>query len=131
MRDGTDITAHARHAGVRRRHARRRRHQRAELGRRHADETEICGCNGVCKGTITTAITEKKLFTLDEVRAHTKASASCGSCTALVEQLLAFTLGGDYSAAPKVKPVCKCTDHSHDDVRRVIVEQNLQDHSQR
>src|SRR5215510_2347006 len=90
-----------------------------------SDATEICGCNGVCKGTIVKAITEKKLFTLDDVRAHTKASSSCGSCTGLVEQVLAFTLGGDYSAAPKVKPLCKCTDHSHDDVRRVIVEQSL------
>ncbi len=90
-----------------------------------SDATEICGCNGVCKGTIIKAITEKKLFTLDDVRAHTKASSSCGSCTGLVEQVLAFTLGGDYSTAPKVKPLCKCTDHSHDDVRRVIVEQNL------
>jgi nitrite reductase (NADH) large subunit len=90
-----------------------------------SDATEICGCNGVCKGTIVKAITGKKLFTLDDVRAHTKASSSCGSCTGLVEQVLAFTLGGDYSTAPKVKPLCKCTDHSHDDVRRVIVEQNL------
>ncbi len=90
-----------------------------------SDETEICGCNGVCKGAIVKAISEKKLFTLDDVRAHTKASSSCGSCTGLVEQVLAFTLGGDYSAAPKVKPLCKCTDHSHDDVRRVIVEQQL------
>src|SRR3954454_16957027 len=90
-----------------------------------SDQAEICGCNGVCKGAIKKAIVEKKLFTLDDVRAHTKASSSCGSCTGLVEQVLAFTLGGDYSAAQKVKPLCKCTDHSHDDVRRVIVEQSL------
>jgi nitrite reductase (NADH) large subunit len=90
-----------------------------------SDETEICGCNGVCKGTIVKAISEKKLFTIDDVRAHTKASSSCGSCTGLVEQVLAFTLGGDYSAAPKVKPMCACTDHSHDDARRVIIENGL------
>jgi nitrite reductase (NADH) large subunit len=90
-----------------------------------SDEAEICGCNGVCKGTIIKAISEKKLFTIDDVRAHTKASSSCGSCTGLVEQVLAFTLGGDYSVAPKVKPMCACTDHSHDDARRVIVEQGL------
>jgi nitrite reductase (NADH) large subunit len=53
------------------------------------DGAEICGCNGVCKGAIVQAITAKKLFTLDDVRAHTKASSSCGSCTGLVEQLLA------------------------------------------
>lgn len=85
-----------------------------------ADTAEICGCNGVCKGEIIQAITEKKLFTLDEVRAHTKASNSCGSCTGLVESLLAHTVGGDYSVAPHLKPVCPCTEHSHDHVREAI-----------
>jgi nitrite reductase (NADH) large subunit len=89
------------------------------------DKAEICGCNGVCKGTIVKAITEKKLFTLDDVRAHTKASSSCGSCTGLVEQLLASTLGGDYSAAPKDKALCKCTDFTHDEVRKSIRDQRL------
>ncbi|MGF1644777.1 MAG: FAD-dependent oxidoreductase, partial [Thiotrichales bacterium] len=32
-----------------------------------ADNAEICGCNGVCKGDIVKAITEKKLFTLEDV----------------------------------------------------------------
>jgi nitrite reductase (NADH) large subunit len=90
-----------------------------------ADDAEVCGCNGVTKGTICKAIKEKGLFTLDEVRKHTKASASCGSCTGLVEQLLMFTAGGDYSAAPTRKAMCGCTDHSHADVRQAIVEQHL------
>ncbi len=89
------------------------------------DATEICGCNGVKKGDIVRAIREQRLFTLDEVRAHTKASASCGSCTGLVEGLLAMTAGGDYSEAPSKKPVCACTEHSHDEVRRAIREQGL------
>jgi nitrite reductase (NADH) large subunit len=80
------------------------------------DTAEICGCNGVCKGTIVKAIVEKKLFTLGEVRAHTKASASCGSCTGLVEAILANTLGGDYSAKPSKQAICGCTDASHQDV---------------
>lgn len=84
------------------------------------DEAEVCGCNGVTKGTICKAIKEKGLFTLDEVRKHTKASASCGSCTGLVEQLLMFTAGGDYSATPKMKAMCGCTDHSHQAVRDTI-----------
>ncbi len=89
------------------------------------DSAEICGCNGVCKGAIVKAITDKKLFTLEEVRAHTKASSSCGSCTGLVENLLAATLGGDYSTAPKKKPLCPCTEHTHDDVRGAIRDQKL------
>jgi nitrite reductase (NADH) large subunit len=84
------------------------------------DGDEVCGCNGVNKGTICKAIQEKGLFTLDEVRKHTKASASCGSCTGLVEQIIMFTAGGDYSAAPKKKALCGCTDHSHQDVRDAI-----------
>ncbi len=90
-----------------------------------SDDAEICGCNGVCKGDVVKAITEKGLQTLDEVRAHTKASASCGSCTGLVEQVIAHTLGADYSESPSEKPVCKCTDYTHDDVRKAIVEQKL------
>jgi nitrite reductase (NADH) large subunit len=89
------------------------------------DTAEVCGCNGVNKGTICKAIQEKGLFTLDEVRKQTKASASCGSCTGLVEQILMFTAGGDYSATPKKKAVCGCTEHSHQEVRDAIREQKL------
>ncbi|MBY0233524.1 MAG: FAD-dependent oxidoreductase, partial [Burkholderiaceae bacterium] len=89
------------------------------------DSDEVCGCNGVNKGTICKAIKDKGLFTLDEVRKHTKASASCGSCTGLVEQLLMFSAGGDYSATPKKKAVCACTELSHQDVRDAIRQQHL------
>ncbi|CAH0353012.1 nitrite reductase large subunit NirB [Aquabacterium sp. CECT 9606] len=89
------------------------------------DTDEVCGCNGVNKGAVCKAIKEKGLFTLDEVRKHTKASASCGSCTGLVEQLIMFTAGGDYSSTPKKKALCGCTDQSHQDVREAIVEQKL------
>ena len=64
-----------------------------------SDEMEVCGCNGVCKGAIVKAIKEQGLFTLDDVRKHTKASSSCGSCTGLVEQILASTVGGAYQPA--------------------------------
>ncbi len=87
------------------------------------DEAEICGCNGVCKGTITKAI-GGGMTSLDDIRAHTKASASCGSCTGLVEQLLKSTLGDAYNPAA-VQPMCGCTDFGHDDVRRMIVAKDL------
>jgi nitrite reductase (NADH) large subunit len=89
------------------------------------DTAEICGCNGVTKGKILTAIGTHKLTTLDQVRSRTKASASCGSCSCQVEGLLAYALGGEYDATPKVKPVCKCTAAGHDAVRKAIVEQHL------
>ncbi|CAM8655308.1 NirB NAD(P)H-nitrite reductase [Comamonadaceae bacterium] len=95
-------------------------HQGQNKAAAMADTDEVCGCNGVTKGTICKAIKEKGLFTLDEVKKHTKASASCGSCTGLVEQIIMFTAGGDYSATPKKKAMCGCTDHSHQEVRDAI-----------
>ncbi|HXV30362.1 MAG TPA: nitrite reductase large subunit NirB, partial [Sinorhizobium sp.] len=88
------------------------------------DDAEICGCNGVCKGKIVSAIKDKGLTSLDDVRAHTKASASCGSCTGLVEQLMSLALGDAYNPAA-VQPVCGCTDLGHDDVRRLIKAKKL------
>jgi len=90
-----------------------------------SDNDEVCGCNGVNKGTICKAIKEKGLFTLEEVKKHTKASASCGSCTGLVEQLLMFTAGGDYSKPPTKKAMCGCTDASHQDAREAIKADHL------
>ena len=91
-----------------------------------ADSAEVCGCNGVTKGTIVKAIKEKGLFALDEVKKHTKAASSCGSCAGLVEQILASTIGGAYTpAALDTKPMCGCTDHSHKVVREAIVAKHL------
>ncbi|HYP30356.1 MAG TPA: nitrite reductase large subunit NirB [Burkholderiaceae bacterium] len=95
-------------------------HQGQNKAAAMADADEVCGCNGVTKGTICKAIKDKGLFTLDDVRKHTKASASCGSCTGLVEQIIMATAGGDYSSAPRKKAMCGCTDHSHQDVRDAI-----------
>ena len=94
-----------------------------------ADTDEVCGCNGVSKGAICKAIQDKGLFTLDEVRKHTKASASCGSCTGLVEQLIMATAGGDYSATPRLKPMCGCTELGHQAVRDAIFAQHLTFHA--
>jgi len=90
-----------------------------------ADSAEVCGCNGVTKGDIVHAIRSKGLFTLDEVRAHTKASASCGGCTGLVEQILASVVGSDAAPADHQRPMCGCTEHSHDAVRAAIRTQHL------
>jgi nitrite reductase (NADH) large subunit len=83
-------------------------------------EAEICGCNGVCKGKIVDAIAAKGLQSIEDVRAHTKASASCGSCTGLVEKLLKCTLGDTFQAGSSVKPVCGCTSYGHDEIRKLI-----------
>ena len=125
MRDGTDVSGLHDQLMFGKPHLGDSGHGAGGPAAGMADDAEICGCNGVCKGAIVNAIVERKLFTLEDVRAHTKASSSCGSCTGLVEQILAATVGGDYSTAPRVKPLCACTDYTHDEVRRAIAENGL------
>ena len=127
MRDGTDVADIREHLLFGQAHLGDSGHGAENRVAAMPDEAEICGCNGVCKGTIVQAITAKKLFTLEEVRAHTKASSSCGSCTGLVESLLASAVGGDYSQASNKKPLCACTDRTHDEIRAAIPEHTLKD----
>ncbi|MFC3654842.1 NAD(P)/FAD-dependent oxidoreductase [Xanthomonas hyacinthi] len=93
------------------------------------DSDEVCGCNGVCKGTIVKAINVQGLFTVDEVKKQTKAASSCGSCTGLVEQILMNCLGSNFQQTPKTKAVCGCTDLSHGEVRQAIREDRLLTHA--
>jgi nitrite reductase (NADH) large subunit len=86
-------------------------------------EAEICGCNGVSKQRVVATIAGGSR-SLDAVRSTCKASASCGSCTPLVEQLLALALGDGVETGPKT--MCRCTGFTHDDVRREIVAQAMQ-----
>ena len=87
-----------------------------------SDDAEICGCNGVSKGKVVQCILGGAA-SLDAVRSGCKASASCGSCTGLVESLLQLTLGDEVQAGAKT--MCKCTSFGHDDVRRLILEKEL------
>ncbi|HSG33965.1 MAG TPA: nitrite reductase large subunit NirB [Sphingomonadaceae bacterium] len=87
------------------------------------DDAEICGCNGVSKGKVVACI-NGGAHSVDAVRSGCKASASCGSCTNLVESLLTITLGdGAVESGPRT--LCKCTSFTHDDVRRLIIDKAL------
>lgn len=101
-------------------------HQGADKTANMPDSMEVCGCNGVCKGTIVRAIQENGLFSVDEVKKHTKAASSCGSCTGLVEQILISTVGGAADVKPKSeKAICGCSDLNHGQIRQAIREQHL------
>lgn len=91
-----------------------------------SDDAEICGCNGVSKGKVMACIAGGAV-TLDAVRSGCKASASCGSCTGLVENLLQLAMGDDYAGERTVKPMCKCTSFTHEDVRAAILEKDLKE----
>ena len=126
LRDGQDIHEIRDHLMFGQSHVGDVGHQGHSKAATMADSAEVCGCNGITKGTIVKAIKEKGLFTLDDIKKHTKASSSCGSCANLCEQILSATIGGAYTpAASNRKPVCGCTDHSHQEVRDTIRQQHL------
>ena len=87
-----------------------------------SDDAEICGCNGVSKGDVVACI-NNGAHSVDAVRGTCKASASCGSCTDLVEGLLALTLGDEVEQGAAT--MCGCTSFGHDDVRRLILEKSF------
>ncbi len=124
LRDENDISSVRDHLLFGETHLGDSGHSGANQASRLPDSAEICGCNGVSKGQIVHAIREG-LFTLEEVRKCTKASASCGSCTGLVEQLLVSTLGGVYDGSMRKKALCGCTDYSHQEVRDAIRKEKL------
>ncbi|RTE02104.1 nitrite reductase large subunit NirB [Paenibacillus whitsoniae] len=89
------------------------------------DDAIICGCNGVTKGTICSAIKEQSLTTVEEVKNCTTASRSCGGCKPLVSDLLAFTLGASYDKNAAKESICGCTTLSRDEVVDGIREKGL------
>lgn len=126
LRDGKDINEIRDHLLFGQSHVGDVGHQGHSKAAAMADSAEVCGCNGITKGTIVKAIKENGLFTLDDIKKHTKAASSCGSCAGLCEQILSATIGGAYTpAASNKKAVCGCTDHSHQEVRDVIRQQHL------
>ncbi len=101
-------------------------HQGADKTANMPDSMEVCGCNGVCKGSIVKAIQENGLFCVEDVKKHTKAASSCGSCTGLVEQILISTVGGAADVKPKSeKAICGCSELNHGQIRKAIREQHL------
>ena len=52
------------------------------------DSAQICSCNSVSKGQICAAVSEQKVCTIAEMKACTKAGATCGGCVPLVTQIM-------------------------------------------
>lgn len=89
------------------------------------DADLICGCNGVTKGDILSAIKEKGLSTLDEVKGCTGASRSCGGCKPLVAELLGHVLGEGAAPMGQEEAICGCTTLTRDEVVLAIREKHL------
>jgi nitrite reductase (NADH) large subunit len=96
----------------------------ADLIASMSDDEIVCGCNGVSKGAVVTAINEKGCTSVNDIKACTKASASCGGCKPLIADVLTYVLGADGVKTVK-EGICGCTTLSRDEVVDGIREMRL------
>ncbi|MDQ0196111.1 nitrite reductase large subunit NirB [Paenibacillus wynnii] len=89
-----------------------------------SDEEIVCGCNGVTKKAIVDAVTENGFTTVDEIKACTGATRSCGGCKPVVEQILQFVLGDSFQQGAK-QGICSCTSLSRDEIVAEITAKGL------
>jgi nitrite reductase (NADH) large subunit len=82
------------------------------------DTAQICSCNNVSKGAITSAIRASKYTVLGEVCAGTKAGTGCGSCKTLVKDILHAELK---AAGVEVKNhLCEHFQHSRQELFHLV-----------
>jgi nitrite reductase (NADH) large subunit len=89
-----------------------------------ADDVQVCNCNGVCKGDIAAAVVDGGARTPREVMAMTRAGTGCGSCKALVVDIVALAAGGELAEEPAY--LCPCRAQTRDDLAATIRDQGLQ-----
>ncbi|MDY8093553.1 nitrite reductase large subunit NirB [Paenibacillus polymyxa] len=89
-----------------------------------ADDEIVCGCNGVTKKAIVDAINDNGLTTVDEIKACTGATRSCGGCKPVVEQILQYVLGDSFKTSAK-QGICSCTTLSRDEIVEAIKTKGL------
>ena len=118
LRHGTDLTPHRRHllfpppaadAGL----------DVAQL----PDSETVCGCMGVTKGDLITAIHSHGISTMGQLKDRTRASTGCGSCGHLCARLL-------QAVAPafeeeKQKVLCACVPFPQEKLRDLVRSQQL------
>lgn len=95
-----------------------------ELVAAMSDDEIVCGCNGVSKGTIVQAIQDKGCSSVNDIKACTKASGSCGGCKPLVADVLTYVLGADGVKTVK-EGICGCTTLGRDEVVEAIKSMHL------
>ncbi|PZD94420.1 nitrite reductase large subunit [Paenibacillus sambharensis] len=100
--------------------------QPANLAAVMEDDEIVCGCNGVTKGAIVGCIKDQGMTSVDEIKAATGATRSCGGCKPLVEQILSHVLGDSFdSAAAKPAGICGCTTMGREEIVAAIRDKGL------
>ncbi|OXS76581.1 nitrite reductase large subunit NirB [Domibacillus enclensis] len=85
-----------------------------------ADHDIVCACNGVSKGTIVGAICEQGLQSVDDIKACTKASSSCGGCRPVVTDILDFIQRNGADEGKRKEAICACAEADHAEIIEAV-----------
>ncbi|MCM3788601.1 nitrite reductase large subunit NirB [Domibacillus indicus] len=85
-----------------------------------ADHDTVCACNGVSKGAIVKAVCEQALESVEDVKACTKASSSCGGCRPVIADILDFIKRNGVEGEAEKASICACTDADHGDIIQAV-----------
>jgi len=88
-----------------------------------SDSATICGCVGVTKGAIISAVHERGVNTLSQLKDCTRASTGCGSCTGLCQDLLRAVAPEFEDEVKRV--MCGCVPFGEDKLREILRSQRL------
>jgi nitrite reductase (NADH) large subunit len=81
-----------------------------------ADDEQVCGCMGVTKGDIITAISNG-CESFEAVQEQTGCGTGCGGCSSLAQQIFEFSSG---TQVQQKETLCSCTDKSSEEVRLYV-----------
>jgi nitrite reductase (NADH) large subunit len=87
------------------------------------DSATVCGCVGVTKGDIISAIHDRGVNTLSQLKECTRASTGCGSCTSLCQNILR-AVAPEFEDDRK-KTICGCLPFAEDRLREMLRSQKL------
>jgi len=87
-----------------------------------ADNEVVCMCNGVSKGTIVQAICDQSLDNVDDIKACTKASSSCGGCRPTVTSILEYIQQNGMDMETEKETICTCAYVTHEEVIESILQ---------
>jgi nitrite reductase (NADH) large subunit len=88
-----------------------------------SDGATVCGCVGVTKGAIISAIHDRGVNTLSQLKEATRATSGCGSCTVLCQDLLR-AVAPEFEEEQK-KVICGCVPFGEDRLREILRSQKL------
>ncbi|CAC9545294.1 Nitrite reductase [NAD(P)H] large subunit (EC 1.7.1.4) [uncultured Gammaproteobacteria bacterium] len=81
-----------------------------------ADDEQVCGCMGVTKGDIVSAVTGG-CDTFEAIQKETGCATGCGGCGSVAKQIFSFVSGAELVSK---ETLCDCTSHSTAEVREYI-----------